>query len=90
MAYHLLAGCRTPHPLYARRCIQGVQNLSSSPEKQDKARFHITALGIHLTVTARDLVFLFLLGGLAEGLKDDVEEEPRWKHRRPFCIHLLR
>jgi len=90
VAYHLLAGCRMPHPLYARRCIQGVQNLSSSPEKQDKAKFHITAPGIHLTVTARDLVFLFLLDGLAEGLKDGLEEELRWKHRRPFCIHLLR
>lgn len=58
--------------------------LSSSPEKQGKVKFHLTALDIHPTVMARNLVFLLLLDDLAQGLKNGMKAEDEAEIKATF------
>jgi hypothetical protein len=65
------------------------EKLASSPEKQDKIKFHLTALDIHPTVIARNLVFLLLLDDLAQGLKNGMGEEEKAEIKATFLYTFI-
>jgi hypothetical protein len=60
-----------------------------SPEKQNKAKFHLTALDVHPTVIARNLVFLLFLDDLANGLKNGMGEEEKAEIKATFLYTFV-
>ena len=65
------------------------EKLSTSPEKQEKIEFHLTALDFHPTVIARNLVFLLLLDDLARGLKNGMGEEEKAEIKATFLYAFV-
>ena len=65
------------------------ESLSRSPAKQDKIKFHLTALDIHPTVIARNLVFLLLLDDLAQGLEEGIREEEQAEIKATYLYTFI-